>query len=319
MSGRLAELSDDDVRALLESDSAPTVGFGGITSTAVVDGVPVFVKRVPLTDLERRPENVGSTANLFGLPTFYQYGIGSAGFGVWRELAVHAMTTQWVLDGSFAGFPVLYHWRVLPQEPRPMDPAELERWVAHWDGAEAVRARLEAIGHASAAVVLFMEHIPKTLDEWLASADESAYEFTQNALREGARFMREKGLVHFDAHFRNLLTDGHRVYFADFGLANHTDFDLDADESAFLHRHRGYDHFYTIGHLCVWLVSKLLNLSWPESHAYLRDRGPDVALPGVAGRIVARHASVTAVLDDFFVRLTEASKRTPYPVDKLSW
>lgn len=46
---------------------------------------------MPLTDVELRPENVRSTANLFGLPTFYQYGVGSAGFGARRELAVHLM------------------------------------------------------------------------------------------------------------------------------------------------------------------------------------------------------------------------------------
>jgi len=44
-------------------------------------GAPVFVKRIPLTHLERRPEHAGSTANLFGLPVCYQYGVGSTGFG----------------------------------------------------------------------------------------------------------------------------------------------------------------------------------------------------------------------------------------------
>lgn len=42
----------------------------------------MFVKRVPLTDLERRPENVRSTANLFELPLFCHYGIGGPGFGL---------------------------------------------------------------------------------------------------------------------------------------------------------------------------------------------------------------------------------------------
>jgi hypothetical protein len=111
VSRRLAGLNDADVMTLLARTSTPTVGFGGTTSTTTIDGVPVFVKRVPLTDLERRPENAGSTANLFGLPNFYQYGIGSTGFGVWRELAVHTMTTRWVLERQFAGFPLLYHWR----------------------------------------------------------------------------------------------------------------------------------------------------------------------------------------------------------------
>jgi hypothetical protein len=68
-----------------------------------VAGTPVFVRRVPLTDLERRPENVRSTANLFALPVFCQYGLGGPGFGAWRELAVHTMTTNWVLTGEYEG------------------------------------------------------------------------------------------------------------------------------------------------------------------------------------------------------------------------
>jgi hypothetical protein len=36
---------------------------------------------VPLTDLEQLPQHFMSTANIFGLPLSYQYGVGSAGFG----------------------------------------------------------------------------------------------------------------------------------------------------------------------------------------------------------------------------------------------
>lgn len=82
--------------------------------SAGVAGRRVFIQRIRLTDIELRPQNVRSTANLFGLPLFYQYGVGSAGFGGWRELAVHTMTTNWVLGGEYEGLPLMYHWRVLP-------------------------------------------------------------------------------------------------------------------------------------------------------------------------------------------------------------
>ena len=128
VSDRLASLDERQMTALLDAATAGGVGIGGTTTSLTVDGVPVFVKRVPLTDLERRCEHVGSTANIFQLPTCYQYGIGSTGFGAWRELAVHEMTTCWVLENRFPGFPMLYHWRVLPQSPAAVHPAELERW-----------------------------------------------------------------------------------------------------------------------------------------------------------------------------------------------
>ena len=51
---------------------------------------------LPLTDLELQPAHRHSTANLFGLPPYYHYRIGSCGFGSWRELEAHRMTTEWV-------------------------------------------------------------------------------------------------------------------------------------------------------------------------------------------------------------------------------
>lgn len=117
---------------MIDEATSTGAGIGGTTALLTVDDVPVFVKEGAATDLERRPEHIGSTANLFQLPAYYQYGIGSTGFGACREVAVQAMTTDWVLADRFQGFPILYHWRVLPQPPNPMEPAELERSVTHW-------------------------------------------------------------------------------------------------------------------------------------------------------------------------------------------
>jgi hypothetical protein len=76
-------------------------------------GFPVFVKRLPLTDEEKeRPDD---TSNIFGLPNFYHYGVGSAGFGAFREVAGHLKATDWVLDGAIESFPLLYQRRVIPR------------------------------------------------------------------------------------------------------------------------------------------------------------------------------------------------------------
>lgn len=322
VSRRLAALDDSRVMALLTAATSAGVGIGGTTGKVTVDGVPVFVKRVPLTDLERRPEHIGSTANLFQLPTFYQYGIGSAGFGAWREVAVHTMTTRWVLENRFHGFPILYHWRVLPRPPEPIEPAELERSVTHWEGSAAVRARLTAISKSSATVALFMEHIPHTVDSWLtAQTAPSAYSSVDRGLRAGVNFMGSQGLLHFDAHFRNLLTDGHRVYFADFGLAMHSGFDFSAAESAFFRRHSTYDPCYTATHVTQWLINKLLGIPWADCHDFISNHGIGrdcIDLPEPAARIVARHRPVAVVMGSFFSDLQNVSKRLPYPARELS-
>lgn len=135
VSARLSRMSDRRLGEAVSSAAPLGSGIGGRAAELDVDGTRVFVKRVPLTELELRPHHVRSTANLFGLPVFYQYGIGSAGFGAWRELAAHTLTTDWVLTGAYPDFPVLHHWRVLPDSPPEGFTDEfggIEGAVAHW-------------------------------------------------------------------------------------------------------------------------------------------------------------------------------------------
>lgn len=68
-------------------------------------------------------------------------------------------------------------------------------------------------------------------------------------------FVNAHGLQHFDAHFRNVLTDGHRLYLADLGLAVSPRFDLSADERDFVARNRSYDVAYARRELVNWMVA----------------------------------------------------------------
>jgi hypothetical protein len=102
VSTRLSLLSDRQLAEAVAAADPIGSGIGGRSAELDIDGTRVFVKRIPLTDIEMRSENARSTANIFGLPMFYQYGVGSAGFGAWRELAAHTMTTNWVLGHAHA-------------------------------------------------------------------------------------------------------------------------------------------------------------------------------------------------------------------------
>jgi len=104
VSTSLALCSDRGLCKLLDEALPIGTGIGGKSALLELAGTSVFVKRVPLTDMERLPEHLRSTGNLFGLPTFCQYGIGGPGFGAWRELAAHTMTPIWVLTGQYQGF-----------------------------------------------------------------------------------------------------------------------------------------------------------------------------------------------------------------------
>ncbi|MEV0199100.1 hypothetical protein [Nonomuraea sp. NPDC050691] len=64
----LALMGDRRLGELVNTATPAGSGIGGASARLEIEGVPVFVKRVPLTDLELLPANRGSTANLLGLP-----------------------------------------------------------------------------------------------------------------------------------------------------------------------------------------------------------------------------------------------------------
>ncbi|SDM36094.1 hypothetical protein SAMN04487981_101268 [Streptomyces sp. cf386] len=323
-------LSDHELADLVESGTPLGSGIGGRSTLIEVDGRRVFVKRVPLTDVERHPENLRSTANLFGMPPYCHYGIGSfpsPGLGAWRELAVHEMTTNWVLADAFSGFPLMHHWRVLPEsEPRlPADLAEVEGAVEYWGGHPGPRRRIEALRTASSSIALFLEFIPQTLHDWLrarlAAGDaEGACRLVEQQLTAVTSFLHTRELLHMDAHFGNILTDGRRLYLSDYGLALSSRFPLTSTEREFFDRHRGYDRGYTSLYLVLWLVTELYGHRGEERSAFIRacaDGARPEGIPEAAAAVIARHARTAAAMDAFSRRFQEESRLTPLPYDVL--
>ncbi|MFF0449238.1 protein kinase family protein [Streptomyces sp. NPDC004609] len=331
VSTSLALHSDRALGELVDTAVPIGSGIGGTSALLEIAGTTVFVKRVPLTDPERRPEHVRSTANLFELPVFCQYGVGTIGgpgFGAWRELAVHTMTTNWVLAGEYEGFPLMYHWRVLPDStPLPEELADVERAVAYWGGGPQVRRRIEALQQSSASVALFLEYIPQNLHQWLGEQMDAGGEAADRAcvmveehLETGTSFMNSRGLLHFDAHFENILTDGRRLFFADYGLAVSSRFELSREEAAFVDRHQTYDRCYSAAYLVNWLVTDLYGYGRDDREAQVRAYAQGerpTGIPEVAARILARHAPLTAVMADFFRTFRNESRETPYPLEEI--
>jgi hypothetical protein len=328
----LSQLSRRQLRDVVENAQSLGRGIGGTTSLLDVMGSPVLVKRVPLTDLERQANNVMSTANLFELPLGCQYGVGSPGFGVWRELAANRMTTSWVLAGRTSGFPLMYHWRVLDGPaagPLVDELADVERTVAYWHGASGVRRRIEAIRRSSATVTLFLEYLPYALTDWLGprilSGDgsaNSAIAMVEQNLRNTVAFMNSSGLFHFDAHFGNMLTDGQRLCLTDFGLATSPRFDLSAAEADFLAVNMSHDACHSVSRLVDWLVTELTDVAdWEARDEFIRRcaTGEDLAgrLPSAAAEIIERYAPIAVVINGFYRQLHLEDRTTPYPVAEI--
>lgn len=326
VSTSLALHSDRGLGELVDAAAPLGSGIGGRSALLDVAGTPVFVKRVPLTEVELRPEHVRSTANVFGLPLFCQYGVGGPGFGAWREAAVHTMTTNWVLSGQHQGFPLMYHWRVLPDTAPalPEELADVDRAVSYWGGGAEVRRRIEALAESPASLVLFLEYIPQTLHAWLTEqirageeAADRACVLVERELEAGTSFMNDRGLQHFDAHFENILTDGRRLYFTDYGLALSSRFDMTPAEADFFERHRTHDRAYTLSYLVNWLITGVYGYGRDERvaliHACAEGARPPAGPPEVT-EVLARHAPIAAVVTDFYLRLQHESRETAYPL-----
>ena len=252
VSAVLEALNNGDLAQLLAGAHAGTEGFGGRTTQLVVGDERVFCKLIPLTSLESLPANYKSTKNLFDLPFYYQYGIGSVGFGAWRELASHALASDWVIHGKHDQFPLMHHWRVVQLTGSKIVDSEADDYLTHpaarGQDESSIRERLLALRGATRQIAVFTEHFPKTLSEWMLevlqsdnSSAHTAVLFVEEWSSQAFEFMRSSNFVHFDAHFDNVLTDGTRLYFADFGLAVHKSFALSAQERKFLNNHAYYD------------------------------------------------------------------------------
>jgi hypothetical protein len=329
VSTSLALRSDRELSDLVDAASPLGSGIGGTSALLDVDRTPVFVKRVPLTGLEGQAANVRSTANLFALPSFCHYGIGGPGFGAWRELAVHVMTTNWVLAREYEGFPLMHHWRVLPHpgQSLPEELADVDRAVAYWGGGAGVRRRIEALRESAESIALFLEYIPQNLHDWFgaeATAGDEAVEracaMVTRQLRAGTSFMNTRGLLHFDAHFQNILTDGRRLFFTDYGLAVSSRFDLSKDEADFFAEHRTYDRCYTLTHLVIWLITALYGYEGEQRGAFLRACAQGerpTGIPPKAAALISRHAPLAAVMTDFYRRLQGESRQTSFPLEQI--
>jgi hypothetical protein len=325
----LTALTDDELAALIDASGSRIVGAGGAGSVIDVDAVPVFLKRLPLTDQERAPAFAGSTANVFGLPAHVHVGVGSPGFGAWRELVATRRASDWVHSGRHEGFLLLHHWRVLPGAPSLADEfRDVERTVAFWGGHPAMRDRLQALAEASASVVLFLEHVPHTLAAWLAGGSglprSASPSWVETQLLDLAAFTAARGLVHFDAHFDNVLTDGRQLHLADLGLAAGTGFVLSPDEVALVEHARTHDLAYARMRLVNWAISTFGDPSCARDpvarHAAVRafaDGASTAGLPEPAAGIVRRHAPVAAILDAFYAELFNVRRDAPYPADAV--
>ncbi len=317
---RLEGSSDQELMRVLSSSQ---IGTQGHASVVLPDtDAEVFIKLLPLTTLELMPENQRSTANIFELPTYYQYRIGSCGFGAWRELAVHHFANEYVLSQQCPGFPLLHHWRVLPIVNRGVDE---KAGLDLWGDCPEIHRRVSLITEANSSAVLFLECIPQSLNRWLRDQlthhpdPFAVVTDLESKLAEQLAFVNAQGLLHMDAHFDNFLTDGEQIVLGDFGLALSREFELDPNEQQFFQKHLNFDLCTAIASLAHAIVTRYNpGDEWRSVLRRVHDGVPlsSEAMPDSIRAYLIRLAPLALTIGEFYDRLLK-DLTAPYPTTQL--
>ena len=328
ISSTLACMSNRQLEESLVYGKAMHKGIGGTSLQIKIDNTAVFVKKVPLTDLELLPENYMSTANIFNLPMCYQYGIGSAGFGAWRELAAHVMTTNWVITGQCPNFPIMYHWRILKDVDNKIisneEQVALDKDTVYWENNQEIHDRLKAKDLASHHIYLFMEFIPSHLYDWLKQqlldnkdAAMEAVKLVEHQMQKTNAFMGSQNFLHMDAHFENILTDGTQLYYSDFGLALSDKFTLSNIEKHFMEDNNLYDYASgPINLLHSVLTSYLGKDNWDAMLLSFTESNFDRNIPIGINKLLSKYCGLALKMDTFYSSI-QKDKSYPYPSNDL--
>ena len=103
-------------------------------------------------------------------------------------------------------------------------------------------------------IIIFLEYVPFVFRNWLKPNISKINELSKK-LFAAFDFLSSKGVIHFDAHLGNILTDGKNVFLTDFGLALDDNFNLTKKEKIFYKNHKSYDHMEFIGCMSLFLES----------------------------------------------------------------
>lgn len=144
------------------------------------------------------------------------------------------------------------------------------------------------------------------MDTWLRE-NPNTLQNHLDALCTAIAFLRTKGIIHFDAHFRNILTDGEQTYLTDFGLVLDKSFALTKDEEAFFEQNTFYDYGEVLRNLGHLIRSPYDACSEPKQRKMMEKYGIKVGLkPYEVGAILLDnieqiHADGDLQLDQFYV------------------
>ena len=179
------------------------------------------------------------------------------------------------------------------------------------------------------------------LQPWLKEHSARAVEMVDQLIST-IDFLRYKGIIHFDAHFHNILVDNDRPYLTDFGLVLDRSFDLSEHELAFFDANTHYDYGEAVSCLGPMVTSVYddlpesekarLNAEYPienpppgvERAAVICDYALDMQARGLLPldaafvNLVGKYRRVSDLMHDFYLTLRDNPKKdTRFPHEEL--
>ncbi len=176
------------------------------------------------------------------------------------------------------------------------------------------------------SAALFLEPFPQNLLQWTFDRPPDAPDPSVQVWETEARvldllaFTNAQDVLHMDAHFENILTDGDdQLYLTDWGLTLSRTFDLSSEERDFFERHENYDRCTFITSLVHSVTSHLYSKGdWlPTLQALLDGTDDRLARLGHAARDYVTKRGPVAVAYAAFYRRLMKDRSTEYPAAEL--
>lgn len=186
-------------------------------------------------------------------------------------------------------------------------------------------ARHAAIEQSSHCVAVFLEPFRGNLLQWLRDrpagtpGSDNDVLHLEPQLLELMEFINERGLLHMDAHFENIVTDGEEIYLTDFGLAISDTFELSDSENAFYERHRCFDDVTTLTSLVHAILTRHAGArGWRDAlRAFLDGSGPPFGeMPEADRDFLTRRGPLWLAMAGFYRSLRD-DITTDFPAEEI--
>ena len=251
LNNNLSYISDDEINKLIKDNKINKDKKWGLNKIITFNNHKIFIKDIQLYKLF--VNNPFDSSNLYNIPAFYNFGFGSAGINLWRELLLHIKTTNYVLSNKCNYFPLLYHYRIIENDDNKNINSGLEN-MNNWDNNENIKKYLKDRHKSTHKIVLFLEYIPYVAYEYLEKYPNFISNFYEQS-NEIIKFCNKNGILHNDAHLGNYVIDEKKnVYLTDFGLSLDREFKLDKNEKKFMKYNHKLDNYYMIDNIIYYYI-----------------------------------------------------------------